>query len=93
MDDGVRKIYDYDEKEIPLYENREGHSRDLELVESIWKMKLDIESPETSSKPPTPAIVHDTIACTPENKPENKQDDVSSSGSLATPPVRKCFAP
>ena len=47
LDDGVRKIfYDYDVKEIPLYENQEGYWRDLELVESIWKMKPDIESPE-----------------------------------------------
>ena len=94
LDDGVRKIfYDYDVKEIPLYENQEGYWRDLELVESIWKMKPDIESPETFSEPPTPAMVQDTIACTPENKTENKPDDVSSSGSLATPPVSKCFAP
>ena len=56
-------------------------------------MKTDIESPETFSEPPTPAMVHDTIVCTPENKTENKPDDVSSSGSLANPPVSKCFAP
>ena len=94
LDDGVRKIfYDYDVKAIPLYENQEGYWRDLELVESIWKMKPDIESPETFSEPPTPAMVQDTIACTPENKPENKPDVVSSSGSLATPHVSKCFAP
>ena len=32
LDDGVRKIfYDYDVKEIPLYENQEGYWRDLEL--------------------------------------------------------------
>ena len=62
LDEGVRKIfYDYDVKEIPLYENQEGYWRDLELVESIWKMKPDIESPEPFSEPPTPAMVHDTI--------------------------------
>ena len=60
-------------KEIPLYENQEGYWRDLELVESIWKMKPDFES-----EPANPAMVHDTIACTAENKP----DDVSSSGSF-----------
>ena len=80
-------------KEIPLFENQEGYWRDLELVESIWNMKPDIESPETFSEPPTSAMVHDAIACTIENKPENKLDDVSSSGSLATSPVSKCFAP
>ena len=48
LDDGVRKFfYDYDVKEIPLYENQEGYWRDLELVENIRKMKSDIESPET----------------------------------------------
>ena len=57
------------------------------------EMKPDFESSETFSEPPTPAMVHDTIVCTPENKPKNKQDDVSSSGSLATPPMSKCFAP
>ena len=46
------------------------------VVESIWKMKPDFESPETFSEPPTLAMVHDTIVCTPENKPENKPDDV-----------------
>ena len=92
LDDGLQKIfYDYDVKVIPLYENQEGYWRDLELVESIWKMKPDIESPKTFSEQPTPALVHDTIACTPENKPENKSDDVSSSESLATPPVSMCF--
>ena len=90
MDEGVQKIeYDYDVKENPLYENLEGYWRDLELVESISKTKPDIESPEIFSEPPTSAMVHDTIVCTPENKP----DDVLSSGMLATPPVSKCFAP
>ena len=94
MDERVRKIvYDYGVKEIPLYENQEGYWRDLELVESIWKMKQDIESPETFSEPLTPAMVHDTVVCTPENKPENNPTDISSCGSLATPPVSKCFAP
>ena len=78
-------FYDYDVKEILLYENQDGYWRDRELVESIWKKKPDIESPETFSEPPLPAMVHDAIACTPENRPENKPDDVSSSGSLATP--------
>ena len=88
LDEGVRKIfYNYDVKEIPLHENQEGYWRDLELVEIIWKTKPDIESPENFSEPPTPAMVHDTIVCTPENKTENKPDDVSSSGSFATPPV------
>ena len=56
-------------------------------------MKPDIDSPETFSKPPPPAMVQDTIAYTPENKPENKPNDVSSSGNFATPPVSRCVAP
>ena len=89
FDDEVRKnFYDYDVKEIPLYENQEGYWRDLDLFESIWRMKPDIEGPETFSEPATPAMVHDTIACTPENTP----GDFSSSGSLVTPPLSKCFA-
>ena len=43
-------IYDYDVKEIPLYENQKGYWGDLELVESIWKIKPDIESPEILAK-------------------------------------------
>ena len=83
LNEGVQIFfYDYDAKEIPLHDNQEGYWRDLKLVESIWKMKPDIENPETFSEPPTPAMIHDTIACTPEIKPENKLDDVSSSGSL-----------
>ena len=56
-------------------------------------MKPDIESPDSFGEPPKPAMVLDTIACTHEKKPEKKTDDVSSSGSLATPPVSRCFAP
>ena len=90
LNKGVQKnFYNYDVKKMPLYENQEGYWRDLELVESIWKMKSDIERPETFSEPPTTAMVHDTIACTPENKP----NDVLSSGNLVTAPVIKCFAP
>ena len=90
LDDGLRKIfYNYDVKKFPLYDNQEGYWSDLELVESIWKIKPDIESPENFSEPPTPTMIHDAIACTADNKPENKPDDVPSSGSPATPPVGK----
>ena len=70
LNDGVQKFsYNYDVKKIPLYENQEGDWRDLEMVESIWKMVLD------------------TIACTL----ENETNDVLSSGSLSTPPVRVVY--
>ena len=62
-----------------MYENQEGYWRDLELVESILKLKPDIKSPENFSEPTTTAVVHDRIASTAENKSENKQDNVSSS--------------
>ena len=82
-------FYDYDVEKIPLYENQETYLRDLVLVESFWEIKPDIESPESFSEPTTPAMVNDTIACTP----ENKHDDISSCGSFATPTVSRCFAP
>ena len=86
----VQIIYcDYDVKGILLYENQEGNWRDLELVERIWKMKPDIESPETFIEPPALATVNDTVVCLPKNKPVV----ISSSKSLATPRVIKCFAP
>ena len=34
LDDGVQFFYDYDVKEIQLYENQKGSWRDLELVEN-----------------------------------------------------------
>ena len=81
LDDGVQNIfYDYDVKEILLYGNQEAYCRDLELTESIWKMKPDVDGPENFSEPPTAAMVHDTFACAPEKKPVH----VLSSGSLAT---------
>ena len=47
LDDGVRIFLNtYNVKKIPLYENQEGYWRDLELVERIWKIKPDVESPE-----------------------------------------------
>ena len=85
-------FYDYDVKETPLYENQEGYWKDLELFESNWKMKPDIDSQETFSEPPTTAMVQDIFACTPDNNPGSKPEEVSSSGSLETPPVSKCSA-
>ena len=89
LEDGEHFFYNYDAKEIPFYENQEGYRRDLELVERNCKMKPHIESPESFSEPTTPVTIHDTFASRPENEPV----DVSSSGSLAKPPVSKCFAP
>ena len=46
IDENVRKIlYDYDIKEIPLYENQEGYWRGLQFIDSFWRIP---ESPENS---------------------------------------------
>ena len=39
IDENVRKIlFDYDIKEIPLYENQEIYWRDLEIIDSFWRI-------------------------------------------------------
>ena len=53
-------------------------------------MKPDFERQVILSEPTETATVNDTFACTPEKKPF---DVSSNSGSLATPPVSKRFAP
>ena len=46
LEANVRKIfYDYDLKEIPLYENQEGYWRDLERIEALWKIP-NIDCPD-----------------------------------------------
>ena len=44
IDEIVRKtLYDYDIKEIALHENQEGYWRDLEIIDSFWRIP---KSPE-----------------------------------------------
>ena len=86
LEDNVRKIlYDYDLKEIPLYENQEGYWRDLEAIESLWKTEKT-ESPVSTlfenelSTPSTPAM-------------KNSCSIEPDSSTIATPPVGFCYAP
>ena len=43
-DEIVRKILDYDIKEIPLYRNQEGYRRDLENFDSFWRIPTSRKS-------------------------------------------------
>ena len=55
--ENVRKIlYDYDIKDIPLYENQEGYWRDLVIIYSLWLIPTSPESPDitTWSNSPLP---------------------------------------
>ena len=87
LEENVRKIlHDYDIKEIPLYENQEGYWRDLEMIESLWKLPT-IDSPDVSihenyesSAPVTPATEKATVI-----EPD--------STTLVTPPVSLRYAP
>ena len=90
IDENVRKIlYDYDIKEIPLYENQEGYWMDLEIFDSFWRISespenLDITTRSNSSLPdstPTPST------------PKVAEVSIIASSSLETPPVSLCFAP
>ena len=41
LEENVQKIlHDYDIKDIPIYENQEGYWRDLEMIESLWKLPV-----------------------------------------------------
>ena len=89
IDENVRKtLYDYDIKEIPLYENQEGYWRDLEIIDSFWR----IPSPES------PDITTRSISPRPDSTPTPSTPKVAevsiiASSSLQTPPVSLCFAP
>ena len=57
IDENVRKfLYDYDIKEIPLYENQERYWRDLEIIDSFWRITNSPENIDitTRSKSPLP---------------------------------------
>ena len=86
LNDAVQiTFYDYYVHEIPLYENQESYWRDLEVIESIWKMKPDIECPDILSKPLTPATVHDRFVCTWICKffgPEKRRIDLNYENSI-----------
>ena len=85
LEANVRKIfYDYDLKEIPLYENQEGYWRDLERIEALWKIP-NIDSPDCDfidsenylNFPPE----------TPTTPVFRSVDDLNCSDSQVTPPA------
>ena len=58
IDENVRKIlYDYDIKETPLYENQEGYWRDLELIDSFWRIQ---KAPKAQTLQVGLILVHQT---------------------------------
>ena len=90
IDENVRKIlYDYDIKEIPLYENQEDYWRDLETIDSFWRITTSPESPDITTRSNSP-LPDSTL--TP-STPKVAEVSIIESSSLETPPVSLCFAP
>ena len=90
IDENVRKIlYDYDIKEIPLYENQEGYWRDLEIIDSFWRIPKSPESPDITTRSNSP-LPDSTPA---PSTPKVAEVSIISSSSLETPTVSLCFAP
>ena len=90
IDENVRKVlYDYDIKEIPLYENQEGYWSHLEIFDSLWRILTSPKSPDnrTRSNSPLPESTPTPSA------PEAAEVSKNASSSLETPPVSLCFAP
>ena len=55
IDENVRKtLYDYDIKKIPLYENQEGYWRDLEIIDSFWRIPKSPESSDITTRSNSP---------------------------------------
>ena len=90
IDESVRKIlYDYDIKEIPLYENQEGYWRDLEIIDSFWRIPKSPESPDFTSRSDSPLPDSTPTPSTP----KVAEVSIIASSSLETPPVSLCFTP
>ena len=90
IDENVRKIlYDYDIKEIPLCENQEGYWRDLEIIDSFWRIPTSPESPDNTTRSNSPLPDSTPTPSTP----EVAEVSIIASSSLETPPVSLCFAP
>ena len=90
IDENVRKIlYDYDIKKIPLYENQEGYWRDLEFIDSFWRIPNSTESPDTTTRSNSPLPDSTPTPSTP----KVAEVSIIASSSLETPPVSLCFAP
>ena len=84
-----KNLYDYDIKEIPLYENQEVYWRNLEIIDSFWRIPNSHEIPDITTHSNSPL---------PDSKPTPSTPKVAevsiiASSSLETPPVSLCFAP
>ena len=90
IDENVRKIiYDYDIKEISLYETQEGYWRDLEIIDNFWRIVTSPESPDFTTQPNSPLRVSTPTPSTP----EVAEVSIIASSSPETPPVSLCLAP
>ena len=91
LEANVRKIfYDYDLKEIPLYENQEGYWRDLERIEALWKIP-NIDSPDCEINDSENYLNFSPE--TPTTPVFRSVDDLNCSDSQVTPPACRCLAP
>ena len=91
LEANVRKIfYDYDLKEIPLYENQEGYWRDLERIEALWKIP-NIDSPDCEFNDSENYLNFPPE--TPTTPVFRSVDDLNCSDSQVTPPACRCLAP
>ena len=90
IDGNVRKtLYDYDIKEIPLYENQEGYWRDLEIIDSFWRISKSPESPDITTRSNFPLPDSTPTPSTP----KVAEVSIIASSSIETPPMSLCFAP
>ena len=90
LEANVRKIfYDYDLKEIPLYENQEGYWRDLEKIEALWKIP-NIDSPDCEINDSENYLNFSPE--TPTTPVFRSVDDLNCSDSQVTPPACRCLA-
>ena len=90
IDENVRKIlFDYDIKEIPSYENQEGYWRELEIIDSFWRISNSPEKPDITTRSNSPLPDSAPIPSTP----KVAEVSINASSSLETPPVTLCFAP
>ena len=88
--ENVREIlYNYDIKEISLYENQEGYWRNLEIIDSFWRIPNSPESPDITIRSISPLPDSTPTPSTP----KVAEVSIIASSSLETPPVSLCFAP
>ena len=86
-----RKIlYDYENANVPLYENQPRYWDEIETLESVWHMKMSSDSPDSSTQN---AIFTPTIDFPVDNLDTPRSEDHKSPRLFDTPPVEFCYAP